>query len=146
MGRSPTTLRFKKSSNSQPRRTSDERPASKVISMIDDTIYFCIPLIGRLAAKNWDHVGELFDQTLQSVLTQEGNLKVLVAGNDIPVSRFIHDPRLEFLHLSREMFLKHGGRGYRTRQSSFGGSSKKFAIAAAGTSLRWMPTISSAIS
>ena len=71
--------------------------------MIDDTIYFCIPLIGRLAAKNWDHVGELFDQTLQSVLTQEGNLRVLVAGNDIPVSRFIHDPRLEFLQVQGDV-------------------------------------------
>jgi hypothetical protein len=58
-----------------------------------------MPLIGRLAAKNWDHVVELLDQTLQSVLTQEGNLRVLVACNDVPASRFIHDPRLEFLSI-----------------------------------------------
>ncbi|CAA2140262.1 hypothetical protein HYPP_01852 [Hyphomicrobium sp. ghe19] len=67
--------------------------------MTEDTICFCMPLIGRLASNNWDHVVELLDQTLQSVLTQEGNIRVLVACNDVPASRFIYDPRLEFLHV-----------------------------------------------
>jgi len=71
--------------------------------MTEETIYFCMPLIGRLAAKNWDHVVELLDQTLQSVLTQEGNLRVLVACNDVPASRFIDDPRLEFLRVGGEV-------------------------------------------
>jgi hypothetical protein len=75
----------------------------QVTSMQDETIYFCVPLIGMLAAKNWDHVTKLFDQTLLSVLTQKGNLKVLVAGNDIPASRFIDDSRLEFLNVRRDV-------------------------------------------
>ncbi|MCK9361790.1 hypothetical protein M0Q28_06240 [Patescibacteria group bacterium] len=71
--------------------------------MQDETIYFCVPLIGRFASKNWDHVSKLFDQTLLSVLTQKGNLKVLVAGTDIPASRFIGDPRFEFFTVRQDV-------------------------------------------
>lgn len=65
----------------------------------DVAIYFCIPLIGQGAARNWGRVCELLEQTLASILVQPGNIKVLVACNEIPQTRFNKDPRVEFLQV-----------------------------------------------
>lgn len=40
---------------------------------------------------------ELLEQTLGSILVQPGNIKVLVACNEIPQTRFNDDPRVQYL-------------------------------------------------
>lgn len=40
---------------------------------------------------------ELLEQTLASILVQPGNIKVLVACNEIPQTRFNDDPRVQYL-------------------------------------------------
>jgi hypothetical protein len=62
-------------------------------------IYFCMPLIGRQAAKDWQKVCRLLEQTLESILPQPGNIKVLIACNEVPQTRFANDERVRFLQM-----------------------------------------------
>jgi len=64
-----------------------------------ETIYFCMPLVGRSASSDWNRVCLLLDQTLKSILVQSGNIKVLVACNEIPNSSLASDSRLSFLSI-----------------------------------------------
>lgn len=60
-------------------------------------IFFCIPLIGQRAAKDWGRVCALLEQTLASILVQPGNITVLIACNETPQTRFNDDPRVRYL-------------------------------------------------
>src|SRR5215203_5790908 len=60
-------------------------------------IFFCLPLIGRSAAKDWQKVCRLLDQTLGSILSQPGDIRVFIACNEVPDSRFAQDGRVRFL-------------------------------------------------
>jgi len=60
-------------------------------------IYFCMPLIGRSAAKDWQKVCRLLDQTLHSILSQPGDVRVFIACNEVPETSFGDDKRVRFL-------------------------------------------------
>jgi len=60
-------------------------------------IYFCMPLIGRSAAKDWQKVCRLLDQTLYSSLSQPGDVRVFIACNEVPETSFGDDKRVRFL-------------------------------------------------
>ncbi len=61
-------------------------------------LYFGIPLISRQAARNWDVITRLFNNTLASIFNQSnGNFKVLVACHDIPTIDPSYKSKTEFL-------------------------------------------------
>jgi hypothetical protein len=58
-----------------------------------------MPLIGRSAAKDWQKVCRLLDQTLGSILSQPGDIRVFIACNEVPDSRFAQDGRVRFFQM-----------------------------------------------
>lgn len=61
-------------------------------------VYFGIPLRSKAASKNWEHVEEVFNRTLNSVYRQtDPDFKVIVACHDKPRLNKKYDDRVEFL-------------------------------------------------
>src|SRR5690606_21201477 len=66
--------------------------------MAADCVIFCIPLIAKRSALNWDRAVHQLGATLQSIYRQtDQRLRILVACNEVPDLPFPIDDRLEFL-------------------------------------------------
>eukprot|EP01037_Dinobryon_pediforme_P009578 gene9578-9655_t len=66
-------------------------------------IYFVMPLKSRKVARDWGHVVALFDDTIAAILSQTlQDIHVVVACHERPESRFIDDPRLQFVPVTYE--------------------------------------------